>query len=454
MMGKRRSRGANEANAEAGPPAAATGPVGGMVDRVAQFGRRGRGSAEAADPLEDWVELPSYRPSFGALLVRAGMASDQDVKNALEEGLRTGERLGEVVIRRGWATEERIAKLLADQWQLPFVEAGKIAVDPTALQRVPLAVARELGALPIGLDGTAVVLAVADPSEDLFAAVKSRIGEASYVVVARSVLDPLIDDPTRVASYTAEDRIATIEERARIESAAPIEAAEPFEGAAPFEAAEPVEPAEPFEAVELFRQPFLVEATVPFEDDVHSARADEETASGDSGAWPVFEEGATLDTTAAPAHLQEAESPVVEETPAFEPASGPGDRYEPFGSPAFELTPPTDEIPERVPTASDVSAVIGSIDAATSELRRARSEVESLGESLASTRAQVIEYESALAAAAEARERDTAMIRRLEAELSQRNDVFETLKGQIASLTRTLEPGAGDEHAPAPPFFG
>ena len=94
MMGKRRSRGAFGAGADGESPVATTGPVGGMVDRVAQFGRRGRSAAGEADPLEDWVELPSYRPSFGALLVRAGLASDQDVKNALDEGLRTGERLG------------------------------------------------------------------------------------------------------------------------------------------------------------------------------------------------------------------------------------------------------------------------------------------------------------------------------------------------------------------------
>src|SRR5579871_1863274 len=109
-LGKKRSRSEGDpeatAGAEAAPAESEPAPAGGIIGRVGYFGRQGRNSSGVEESFEDWVDLPSYRPSFGALLVRAGIASDTDVKNALEEGLRSGERLGEVVIRKGWASEQ------------------------------------------------------------------------------------------------------------------------------------------------------------------------------------------------------------------------------------------------------------------------------------------------------------------------------------------------------------
>ncbi len=321
-----------------------------MVDLVSQFGRRGHGSDGDTEAFEEWVELPSYRPSFGALLVRAGIASDGDVKEALAEGMRTGERLGEVVIRKGWATEERIAQVLAEQWQLPFMEAHEAAVDPDALQRVPLAVARELGALPIGFDGPSVLLAIAEPNEELFAAVRSRVGEASYVVVAHSVLEPLI-------ATLSQPRAAT-------------------------------------EAV----QPGFVERGDP---------------------------------SSAPEPVPAAEASILSEPAAIEPPLG----WEP---------PHASSLSGCREETGEVEALIDTIDSASRDLDRVRGEVEALGAALGRAKTQLGEYESALAAATEARERDSATIRRLEAELSQRDGIFEALKGQIASLNRTLDT-TGDE---------
>ena len=89
------------------------------------------------------------RSSLGTLLIEAGVASKKDIKDALAEGQQTGERLGEVVIRKGLATDELIAKLLAEQWQLPYAEADEITVDEVAALRISRSDALDLGAQPI-----------------------------------------------------------------------------------------------------------------------------------------------------------------------------------------------------------------------------------------------------------------------------------------------------------------
>jgi hypothetical protein len=55
------------------------------------------------------------RLSLGALLVQEGVASEEEVQDALDECIRTRERLAEVVVRRRWISERKLAKLLADQ---------------------------------------------------------------------------------------------------------------------------------------------------------------------------------------------------------------------------------------------------------------------------------------------------------------------------------------------------
>jgi hypothetical protein len=135
------------------------------------------------------------RSSLGTLLIDAGVASKKDIKDALAEGQQTGERLGEVVIRKGLATDERIAQLLAEQWQLPYAAADDLTVDDVAALRISSTDARELGAQPIAYDGDTIVMAIAEPRSELFDEVSKRIGDAAYVVVSRSTMEDLVGAP-------------------------------------------------------------------------------------------------------------------------------------------------------------------------------------------------------------------------------------------------------------------
>ena len=144
------------------------------------------------------------RPSLAGLLVGAGLTTYEQITEALEEGLGTGERLGEVIVRRGWATEHDLASLLAEQWGLAYVDGATVDVDPVAVGRLPLERARELGALPVYYDGVELVVVVAEPAEDRFARVRETLDDVSFAVTARSALERLLADPTAHAFESAE----------------------------------------------------------------------------------------------------------------------------------------------------------------------------------------------------------------------------------------------------------
>jgi hypothetical protein len=110
--------------------------------------------------------------------------------DALYEGSRTGERLGEVVVRRGLATEDDVARLLAEQWALDYVERSSIWFDANALARLSREDAQRLEALPTRVEDGRVVVAVAEPTEQRLGALRELLGEETVmIVVPKSALD-------------------------------------------------------------------------------------------------------------------------------------------------------------------------------------------------------------------------------------------------------------------------
>ena len=138
-----------------------------------------------ADTSETTVRVP-----LGQLLIQAGFLTQVQLDDALYEGSRTGERLGEVVVRRGLATEDDVARLLAEQWALDYVERSSIWFDANALAQMSREDAQRLEALPTRVEDGRVVVAVAEPTEQRLGALRELLGEETVmIVVPKSALD-------------------------------------------------------------------------------------------------------------------------------------------------------------------------------------------------------------------------------------------------------------------------
>jgi type IV pilus assembly protein PilB len=69
----------------------------------------------------------------------------------------------QVLIEERLASSEAIARIVAAQHGLPVVELGSLAIDPTAVESVPLHVLRQVTAIPYAFDGDSLCVAIADP---------------------------------------------------------------------------------------------------------------------------------------------------------------------------------------------------------------------------------------------------------------------------------------------------
>src|SRR5919206_4354611 len=61
----------------------------------------------------DSAQLPS--PQIGRILIAAGLLSEAQLAEALEEQRQTGRRLGEIIVRRGFISGPALANALAEQ---------------------------------------------------------------------------------------------------------------------------------------------------------------------------------------------------------------------------------------------------------------------------------------------------------------------------------------------------
>jgi hypothetical protein len=137
------------------------------------------------------MDTEARRTALGTLLIERGYIDQGQLDEALRRSAENGERLGEVIVNLGWASEDDLAKVLAEQWHLRYFERSAISFDGKALRRMSWEDASRLEALPIQENEEgAVVVAVAEPTDARLLALRELLGDRiDFVVVAKGALE-------------------------------------------------------------------------------------------------------------------------------------------------------------------------------------------------------------------------------------------------------------------------
>jgi type IV pilus assembly protein PilB len=169
---------------------------------------------ESTSPFQRPGTLAQLWPPLGALLVRDGILSDEQLESALaQQRLSTSHRLGEILVGRGVVSSATIARLVAEQYELPFSDLDEIVVDPSVARLLPRDLAETYGAVPVGrTEDGAVQVAIADPtsvfhSDDLHTELDAPL---SFIVAPPEEIAAFIEslyddaDPDHADDQTAE----------------------------------------------------------------------------------------------------------------------------------------------------------------------------------------------------------------------------------------------------------
>ena len=275
-----------------------------------------------AVPVQDMRDVP-----LGTLIFREGLLTEEQLEEALQDGMQRGKRLGEVLLERGLVSEHDLGRLLAGQKGLQFVELDSAVIDPAAVQLLSIEKARLHSVLPIGFQDGLPVVAVVDPSNDLVVEnVRRALNcEPQLVVAGREALHRQIE-----LAYGAVPEPAVAAQALPV---APVVPVAPVAPVAPV-LAPPEVPAAPVEPVPLMTQP----EAVPVQVQVLPVQPPATPEPPSDGVWL---QGPEPQPPAPPAPVEPAaEPPVVAEVFVPEPVAISYAPVEPLAQPTVATPAP------------------------------------------------------------------------------------------------------------------
>lgn len=128
------------------------------------------------------------RPLLGTILAERGLIDPARLAEALAEAQATNQRVGEVLLRKGWIYEQELARALAHQYGLEYVDLNTASVNPRDAALLDPGVGQRCRAVPICVAGDEIVVAVADPALDVVEELRARLPYPVRPVVAEPTL--------------------------------------------------------------------------------------------------------------------------------------------------------------------------------------------------------------------------------------------------------------------------
>jgi type IV pilus assembly protein PilB len=101
---------------------------------------------------------------IGEFLLEDNRITQEQLQNALEVQKKEPGKLGSILIRLGYVTEEDIAQALSKQFGYPSINLSKFDIDEKVLELIKPEMARKHIVMPVHRIGSILTLAMADPS--------------------------------------------------------------------------------------------------------------------------------------------------------------------------------------------------------------------------------------------------------------------------------------------------
>lgn len=103
------------------------------------------------------------RPTLTDVLLKKGLLGKKDAEKARENHRSNGENFTDTLVKMGLITREEVAKALADELRIPYIDLTNYELDPKAMEALPEGMVRKYRVVPLSLSGGVLTLATSDP---------------------------------------------------------------------------------------------------------------------------------------------------------------------------------------------------------------------------------------------------------------------------------------------------
>jgi len=143
--------------------------------------------------------MTKQRMHLGEILFKAGLVEKQALINAIKTAKTSNKRLGQVLIDLGLINEDTLAKAIAKQFGLKYVDIEQVAIPPDATKIVPEDLIKRHNILPLSVSNGRLKLVISDPMDlDMMDSVRLRLNKELECYVA---------NPKKIRAYIEESLV-------------------------------------------------------------------------------------------------------------------------------------------------------------------------------------------------------------------------------------------------------
>ncbi len=102
---------------------------------------------------------------LGEYLVESGVIDSSQLEAAIRDHLSTGDSLLQVLVKRGYAPQDKVLRAFADMLELPYLELSDYSIDEEAARLLSKETAFKYRVLPVFRIGNVLTVAMSDPGD-------------------------------------------------------------------------------------------------------------------------------------------------------------------------------------------------------------------------------------------------------------------------------------------------
>jgi len=101
---------------------------------------------------------------LGDLFVREKVITNEQLDQALKAQKNDGGRLGSVLVKLGFLSDEDVTNFLSRQYGVPAINLAYFEIDATVVKLIPYETAKRYQILPLSRVGSSLTIAMVDPT--------------------------------------------------------------------------------------------------------------------------------------------------------------------------------------------------------------------------------------------------------------------------------------------------
>jgi len=100
---------------------------------------------------------------IGDLLIEKGYATEEQIKTGLGIQKKTGKKLGNVLVDAGVIREEQLVEIISERLKITKINLSSLVINPNVIATIPVDVAKKYNIIPVFKMGRNLTVAMVDP---------------------------------------------------------------------------------------------------------------------------------------------------------------------------------------------------------------------------------------------------------------------------------------------------